>query len=143
MSSPAGANGVDSPTCAVSPNTLTITGPAPVTTTATITTTAPAGTGELAYPQTNRWSMTAGGAALACILFFGIPARRRGWRSMLGLLVVLSAMAGIGCGGSTNIGPNKPNVPGTSPGVYTFSVTATDTTTATTTASTTFTVTVQ
>jgi hypothetical protein len=48
MSSPAGANGVDSPTCAVSPNTLTITGPAPVTTTATITTTAPAGTGEAA-----------------------------------------------------------------------------------------------
>jgi hypothetical protein len=143
-SSPSGANGTGNPTCAVSPNTASIASAAPVTATATVTTTAPAGTtGALAYPRTNRWSMAAGGAALACILFFGIPARRRSWRSMLGLLVVLSAMAGIGCGGGVNIPPNKPNVPGTSPGVYTFSVTATDTTTATTTASTVFTVTVQ
>jgi hypothetical protein len=143
MSSPTGANGTDNPTCTVSPNTETISGPAPVTTTATISTTAPAGAA-LAYPKTNRWSMAAGGAALACILFFGIPARRRGWKSMLGLLIFLSAMAGVGCGGaSTNIGPNNPSVPGTTPGVYTFSVTATDTKTATTTASTVITVTVQ
>lgn len=39
-----------------------------------------------------------GGAVLACVLFFGIPARRRSWRVMLGLLVVLVTMAGIGCG---------------------------------------------
>ncbi len=142
-SSPSGANGVNNPTCAVSPNPTSITSAAPVTATATVTTVAPAGTGALAYPQTNRWSMAAGGAALACILFFGIPARRRSWRSILGLLIVLSAMAGIGCGGGVHIPPNNPSVPGTSPGVYTFSVTATDTTTATSTGSTTFTVTVQ
>jgi hypothetical protein len=147
VSSPGGVNGVDNPTCTVSPNTETISGPAPVTVTATIATTAPAGTSALAYPKTNRWSnrwsAAADGAALACILLFGIPARRRGWRSMLGLLFVVSALAGIGCGGGTVISPNKPAVPGTTPGVYTFSVLGTDTVTATTTANTTFTVTVQ
>jgi hypothetical protein len=143
MSSPSGANGVDNPTCAVSPNTASIASSAPVTATATVNTTAPAGTAALAYPQTNRWSMAAGGAALACILFFGIPARRRSWKSILGLLIVLGAMAGVGCGGGVSIPPNKASVPGTSRGVYTFSVIATDTKTATTTASTTFTVTVQ
>jgi len=45
-----------------------------------------------------------GGAVLACVLFFGIPARRRSWRVMLGLLVVLVTMAGIGCGGGNNNG---------------------------------------
>ena len=144
-SSPSGANGVNNPTCAVSPSPASITSAAPVTTTPqpSVPVAGAGTTGALAYPKTNRWSMAAGGAALACILFFGIPARRRSWRSMLGLLVVLSAMAGIGCGGGLNIPPNKPTVPGTSPGVYTFSVTATDTKTATSTGSTTFTVTVQ
>jgi trimeric autotransporter adhesin len=143
VSQPSGANGVNNPTCTVSPNKVSITSSAAVTTTATIATTAPGNSAALVYPRTNRWSMAAGGAALACILFFGIPARRRGWRSMLGLLVLISAMAGIGCGGGVVIPPNNPSVPGTSPGVYTFSVTATDTTTSTTTGSTVFTVTVQ
>ncbi len=142
VSQPSGANGVYNPVCTVSPNTAVISKSAPFTVTATLTTSAPTGAA-LAYPKTNRWSMAAGGAALACILFFGIPARRRGWRSILGLLVVLSAMAGIGCGGGGGTGTSHPTTPGTTPGVYTYSVTATDTVTATTTASTTFTVTVQ
>ena len=143
VSQPSGANGVDSPTCTVAPNKETISSSTPVTVTATLTTTA-ATTGGLAYPQTNRWSMAAGGAALACILFFGIPARRRGWRAMLGLLVVLGAMAGVGCSGPVvTTGHGQTNTLGTTPGVYTYAVVGTDTVTATTTASTVFTVTVQ
>ena len=143
VTSPSGANGVNNPTCTVSPNTATIgSSEAPATVTATVATTAPA-TIALVHPKTNRWSLAADGAALACILLFGIPARRRGWRSMLGLLVVVTALAGIGCGGGVTIGPNHPATPGTSPGVYTFAVVGTDKTTSTTTASTTFTVTVQ
>ena len=129
-SQPSGANGVNNPTCTVSPTTATIgSSEAPVTATATIATTAPASSSALANPKTNGWSLAADGAALACVLLFGIPARRRGWRSMLGLLVVVSALAGIGCGGGVVIPPNKPSVPGTSPGVYTFAVVGTDTTT--------------
>jgi trimeric autotransporter adhesin len=143
-SSPSGANGVDNPTCTVAPNMATIgSSEAPVTVTATVTTTASAATAAVAYPKTNRWSLAVDGAALACILFFGIPARRRSWRSMLGLLVVLSAMAGLACSGSVTLGPTTPATPGTSPGVYTFAVVGTDTVTSTTTASTVFTVTVQ
>jgi hypothetical protein len=36
------------------------------------------------------------------LLFFGVPARRRSWRSMLGMLVlmvILGAMVGCGGGG--------------------------------------------
>jgi hypothetical protein len=142
VSQPSGANGVNNPNCMVTPNTATISSSTPTTVTANITTTAPA-MAALTRPKTNRWSMAADGAALACILLFGIPARRRGWRSIIGLLVFVSATAGIGCSRSVVIGPNEPPTPGTSPGVYTFAVVGTDTVTATTTASTVFTVTVQ
>jgi hypothetical protein len=112
------------------------------TATATFATTAPT-TGALAYPATNqgpnRWYTAAGGAALACVLFFGIPARRRGWKSMLSLLVFLVAMAGVGCGG----GGNKNNgTPGTTTGTYTFTVTGTDSVTSSTMENTVVTVTV-
>lgn len=148
VSQPSGANGVYSPTCTVSPNTVVISKSAPVSVTATLTTSAPTGAvASVAYPKSNRWSnrwsLGADGAALACILLFGIPARRRGWRSMLGLLVMVGALAGIGCGGSSIVGPTPPPNSGTTPGVYTYAVVGTDTVTATTTASTTFTVTVQ
>ena len=142
---PSGAAGQYNPICSI-PQTASVTaGSPPVTVTATLTTSAPTtGTGALAYPQTNRWYAGAAGAALACILFFGIPARRRGWKAMLCLLVLLVAMAGFGgCGGAGPSGSSHPNSPGTTPGTYTFLVTGTDSVTATDTASTTVTLTVQ
>jgi hypothetical protein len=111
---------------------------AAVTTTATFSSTA--STGELAYPKTNRWYTAAGGAALACVFFFGIPSRRRGWRSMLGLLIFLVGMAGVGCGGG---GGGNSGSTGTTPGTYTFTVTGTDSVTKTITSSATVTLNVQ
>lgn len=47
-----------------------------------------------------------GGAALACILLFTIPARRRSWRNMLGLIVIamVTVTFGVGCGSSGGSG---------------------------------------
>ena len=141
---PSGANATYNPTCAV-PATLAISSSSVATTTASIATTA-ATSGALAYPETNRrtnrWDTVAGGAALACVLFFGIPARRRGWKSMLSLLVFLVAMAGVGCGGGGGGGGGNSGTPGTTAGTYTFTVTATDSKTSTITATGTVTVTV-
>ena len=40
-----------------------------------------------------------GGAALASIAFFGMPARRRSWRTLLAVVVFAALAAqGIGCG---------------------------------------------
>jgi Pro-kumamolisin, activation domain/Bacterial Ig-like domain (group 3) len=82
----------------------------------------------------------AGGAALALLVFFGIPARRRSWRAMLGmvlLLVTLGSLAACGGGGTTTT-----TVPGTTAGTYTFTVTAVGNPTISTTQTQTFTVTV-
>ncbi len=60
-----------------------------------------------------------GGAALACCLWFGIPARRRGWQSMLlSLLLLLVAASGF----TACVTPAKI----ISVGGYTFQVTGTD-----------------
>ncbi len=139
--SPTGADATYNPTCSLSASSVTISSSTAGTVTATFATQA-ATSGALAYPQTNRWFTAAGGAALACVLFFGIPARRRGWRSMLALLVFLVGMAGVGCGGGNNSGGGG-GTPGTNTGTYTFTVTGTDSVTATTTSSTVVTLTVQ
>ena len=137
---PSNAQTTYNPAC-TAPALTTVSGVATVT--ATCTTTA-ATSGSLNYPKTHdktRWYEGAGGAALACILFFGIPARRRGWRSMLSLLVILVTMAGVGCGGGGG-SPSGGGTAGTTTGTYTYTVTGTDAATSTTTASGTVTVTV-
>ncbi len=46
---------------------------------------------------------TEGGAAALCaVLLFGIPARRRAWRAMLGLLLMVGVMGAVGCGSSSS-----------------------------------------
>ncbi len=139
---PSGANATYNPTCSLSASSVKITSTTAATATATFATTAPT-SGALAYPdinqRQNRWYTAVGGATLACVLFFGIPARRRGWRSMLSLMVFLVAMAGIGCGGG---GSNNNGTPGTTTGTYTFTVTGTDSVTSSTTENTVVTVTV-
>jgi Big-like domain-containing protein len=64
-----------------------------------------------------RW-IGAGSAVLACGLLFGVPARRRRWRSMLSLLLILVAVGGF----SACVTPAKI----ISVGIYTFKVTGTD-----------------
>jgi hypothetical protein len=107
---------------------VTITGASNGTGTLTVTTTA-ATTGTLVRPKSNgaRW-YEAGGTALACLLFFGIPARRRRWRSMLRIFVLIALLAGglVSCGGSSGgSGGGGTGNPGTTTGSYTITVTGT------------------
>jgi hypothetical protein len=84
-------------------------------------------TSALSYPKLpgkRGWEGAGGGAVLALLLFLGIPARRRGWRSMLGILVVMAALGSLSaCGGSSS--STSTSTTGTTPDTYTFTVTAT------------------
>jgi len=110
---------------------VSITGTTAGTATLTVSTTA-ATSATLVYPNSRRPSWyAAGGAALACLLFFGIPARRRSWRTMLGMLFLLVALGwgalacgGGGSGGGGGGGGSGGN-PGTTAGAYTVTVTGT------------------
>ncbi|HEX6494384.1 MAG TPA: Ig-like domain repeat protein [Acidobacteriaceae bacterium] len=80
--------------------------------------------------------MAEGGATLACVLFFGLPGRRRRWQSLLGSLALFVVAFGFaGCGGmaslsqpanqlNSNSGNATPNAPvAIAPGTYTVIVT--------------------
>lgn len=105
------------------------------TATLTISTTA-ATSAALAYPRRPGvpWC-AAGGATLACLLLFGVPSRRRRWRTMLGMLVILVALAsgvlscGNGSGGGNGGGGGGTGNSGTTAGNYTVTVTGTSGTT--------------
>ena len=126
----AGPSGATDPaTCALSPASVTISGTTAPTSTLTITTTAP--TSAQNKPMKLFWP-SAGGTALAMVFFFGIPARRRNWLSMLGLLAVFASVAAIGCGGGGSGGGGGGNS-GTTPGTYSVTVTGTAGSTAMTT----------
>lgn len=83
-----------------------------------------------------------GGAVLACVLLVGIPSRRRSWRTMLGMVVLLAVFGGgmQACGGSSPKVCTTPTTSGTTTGIYTITITGTS---GTTTASSTFTLNVQ
>jgi hypothetical protein len=102
--------------------------------------------GALAYPKVlnNDKGWLSGGAVLAFLVFLGIPARRRAWRQMLGMLILIAALAGLSScgGGSVNSGGGGNTDPGTTSGTYTFTVQATGSPTVTPAVTTTFTVTV-
>ena len=125
-SSPSGAS--DLPTCAVGgTGTVTLSSSAESGTgTVSVATTA-ATSSALTYPKTSGkgWAGAGGGGVLAFLLFFGIPAMRRNWRAMLGMLMLLAALGSLSaCGGSGGGGGGGGN-PGTTAGTYTFTVTAT------------------
>ena len=93
-SSPAGA--LDPPTLSFgSTSPVSITGASAGTATLTISTTAPnTCVAASLMPRGVPW-YPAGGTALACILLFGIPGRRRSWRRML---VMLALLVTLTCG---------------------------------------------
>ena len=108
--------------------TATITGAVAQTTTLTVNTTA--ATSALNQAGKPFWPF-AGSAALACILLVSIPARRRRWQRILGMLVLLFSIAGGvfacgggGSGGGGGGGGGGGNA-GTTPGTYTVTVTGT------------------
>jgi hypothetical protein len=101
--------------------------------------------GALSYPkvQNNDKGWLSGGAVLAFLVFLGIPARRRAWRQMLGMLILVAALVGLSsCGGSVSSSGGGNKDPGTTAGSYTFTVQATGNPTVTPAVTTTFTVTV-
>jgi hypothetical protein len=76
-----------------------VTGTSAVTSTLTIN--ASSNSAALNRPLDKFFTIT-GGAALAMLLFFGIPARRRSWRTMLGVVLFAALVGiGIGCGGGS------------------------------------------
>jgi hypothetical protein len=118
---PTAAN--DPASCSI-PASVTISGTTAQTATLTVYT-----TGATAYNQPMKllWP-SAGGAVLALVFFFGIPARRRSWRTMLGMMVLLVIVAGgmLACGGpKINSGGGGGGNSGTTPGSYIITVTGT------------------
>jgi hypothetical protein len=115
--------------------------------TATVTTTA--AVANLAYPKVGNgkgWLGAGSGAVLAVLIFCGIPARRRSWRSMLGIVIAMIAFGVLsGCGGISGGGGGGgtgPSNPGTVAGTYTFTVTSSSTNPVTPAPTSTFTVSV-
>ena len=124
-SSPAGAQYL--PTLSFgSTSPISITGITVGTATLTISTTA-ATNAALTYPKRPGvpW-YAAGGSTLACLLLLGIPARRRSWRTMLGMLMLLVALTGgvLACGGAGAVGSGGGGgISGTTAGNYTITLT--------------------
>ncbi len=113
----------DPASCTLASPSVTISGATAQSSALTVTTTA-ATTSTLVRPALRGTLLyAAGGATLACLLFFGIPARRRRWRSVLGMIVLLALLAGgiASCGGKSSGGGS--GNPGTTAGTYTITVT--------------------
>ncbi|MGO9317571.1 MAG: protease pro-enzyme activation domain-containing protein [Terracidiphilus sp.] len=137
----------DAPSCMVGSTTVTLVSGVPTGTgQVTITVYTTAATSDLLYPKLpgRGWTGAGGGVVLAFLLFLGIPARRRSWRSMLGILIVMAALGSLtACGGSGGGGGGgSTGTPGTTAGTYTFTVTGTGNLTVTPPPTATFTVTV-
>ncbi len=123
--SPSGAQSL--PTCALNPTSLTLLTSGSATTTLSVSTTA-ASSASLAMPKLLKlWGLGSGGSALALVVIFGVSLRRRRWLSMLVFICLTVAAGVIGCGGGEGGSPKQSQgTPGTTAGIYTFTVTGTD-----------------
>jgi trimeric autotransporter adhesin len=126
----------DPPTCSI-PSSVTISGTTAQTATLTVNTTAQT-TGALTAPLGKFF--LGGGATLALLFCFGLPARRRAWRTALSVVAILFVAGAVGCGGGG--GGHTGGSGGTTPGNYTTTVTGTDAATGKVTATVAVTVTV-
>ena len=121
---PTGASYV--PTCSISGSITYAAGTPSGSATATIFTTA--ASAELVYPKLGPgkgWLGAGSGAVLALLVFFGIPARRRSWRAMLGMVALAAALASLSACGSGGASGGSSGIAGTTSGSYTFTITAT------------------
>ncbi len=80
-------------TCSINPASVTVNGSATAAITITV------GSGTTAKNDSKPLWYIGATTALACVLLFGIPARRRSWRALLGLLLFGILVTGNGCGG--------------------------------------------
>ena len=67
------------------------------------------------------------GLAMAALLCWLVPGRRRRWTALAGLLISLTMFSVSGCGGSNNFTP-IPTTTNSAPGTYTITISATSTT---------------
>jgi hypothetical protein len=128
----------DAPTCSVTAPPAT-TGRASVTATLTVSTTAASAAADgQPMARAQRPAIVAIGgsvAAMASLLWFGFPLRRRRTIMQPGLLLIATLIGGaIGCGGGKAAAPPGPANPGTTPGAYTVTVTGSSGTITATTA---------
>lgn len=108
----------DAPVCSPQTTGIAVGGTGTVTVSTTAATKA-----ALQKPRIGGWTAAGGEAILALLVLFGIPAKRRGWRAMVGTLVILFALGGmVACGGGGSSSGGGGN-PGTASGTYTFTVT--------------------
>jgi hypothetical protein len=105
------------PTCSLAQPSVTVSGATAVTDTLTVTTASSGSAiGKPSNISLGTW-YAAGGTALAGILLFGLPGRRRAWQRMLSLMLLIIAVGVVGCGGT--------GTKTTPAGSYTVTVTAT------------------
>jgi len=116
------------PACSMVPASVTISSATAATAMMTISSTA-ATSGAAVSPELKRTSRLAAGIGVGVvgILILGVPRRGRAGRSLLSLVFVLAMMGGlVRCGGSGGGGGGGGSgISGTTPGNYTFVVTAT------------------
>jgi hypothetical protein len=129
--------GTPAPTCALAKASVNVSGNTAVSDTLTISTVSGDAAKRIAMNSSSNTWYAAGGAALAGILLFGLPGRRRAWQRMLGLMLLFVSIGVIGCGGGSSGGGGGGGTPA---GNYTVTVTATS---GSKTATTTITATVQ
>jgi hypothetical protein len=108
------------PTCALAAPSVSLSGASPVKVVLTVKTTA--GIPRFYTAKTVFWP-SAGGATLALLFLFRVPKRRRGWRAMLGVLILAVSIASVGCNSITYGNGNGGS--GTTAGTYTVTVTGT------------------
>jgi hypothetical protein len=121
-------------TCSLNPASVTVNGS--TTATLTINASIPASSSQapVSSARSMGWLAASGGAAMAGVFLLGMPARRRKWRAMLGLVCVVILASGIGCGGGGSSSTSTPTptptpTPGntaTPAGSYTIVVTGTN-----------------
>jgi len=120
----------DAPTCALSPTSVALSSSTTSgTVTATVSSTAPTTTSQAVRPagpgSGKGWMGVGGGAALAVLVFFAVPIRRRKWRAMLGAMAILIALSSFTACGDFWQAPSGNTADGTTAGTYTFTVTGT------------------
>ncbi len=136
--SPVGAQYL--PTCSLNPTTITVAANATASSTLMVQTTSPTSTALARPTGLTPWGL-GGASAMAGLLMFCVPTRRRRMTSLLALLLVVCSFGAVGCG-SGNANHVTTSTPSTTAGSYTFTVRGTDVTNPSTTASTTVTITV-
>ncbi len=132
------------PVCSIANGSISLSSTAPSgTATATVTSTA-AMSSQFARTNLGRpWKGAGGGIILTLLVFLGSPARRRKWRAMLGVFIVLASLGTLsGCGGGNSDGGGGAGSSGTTAGTYTFTVTGTGSPSVTPAPASTFSVTV-